>query len=121
MVVAQDETIILKFPDTNNVFSVVFQPTIDATTGRKVNPSRRVSFGEEFAAPRHSGPAARARLRQEINRSFDQNIKCNCTGDAGSRKRKYKNDDGKLADLMGRSWASPRRRASDRDSGAERE
>lgn len=38
----------------------------------------------------------------KVNTSLDQNVKCNCTGNDGSRKRKCKNDDCKLADLMGK-------------------
>ena len=53
-----------KFPDTTNVFSVVFQSTVDAMTSRKVNPIEALGMCLKCG---------------EVNRSFDMNVKCNCT------------------------------------------
>jgi len=74
-----------QFPDTGNYFQVKFQPTLDEVHGRKINPIEALGVCLKCG---------------KVNKSFDQGIACNCEG--GSRKRKYKNDAGKLAALMGK-------------------
>ena len=74
-----------QFPDTENYFTVKFQQTFDEVHGRKINPIEALGICMKCG---------------KVNKSFDQGILCNCEG--GSRKRKYKDDAGKLAALMGK-------------------
>ena len=74
-----------QFPDTENFFKVKFQQTFDEVHGRKINPIEALGICMRCG---------------KVNKSFDQGILCNCEG--GSRKRKFKDDAGKLAALMGK-------------------